>query len=163
MYRLQTKKSETKPIGVEDDGVEDDGEEDHAMEMNAITTEVETKDDSIETLKSQFLNEGEGHFVWKPQTRCVMAKPLTLSERRKNLENRVQATRELLISSSKRELEIASATSMAFKEQMHHNDHYDVVSQDANDKKMLSSTPESIDVLVNDIVSSPSATPSCST
>ena len=95
-----------------------------------------------------------------------MAKPLTLSERRKNLENRVQATRELLISSSKKELEIASATTMAFKEQMHHNEHYhfhDVVSQDENDKKMLSSTPESIDVLVNDIVSSPSATPSCST
>ena len=150
-----------------------------------MTTEVETKDDGSEAFRSPFLNEGEGHFVWKPRTSCVhqrlativdqvMAMPLTLSERRKNLENRVQATRVVLRSSSKKELEIASATSighhMTFKdaarrvkEQMHPNGHYhfhDVVSRymrAVHRKNKRSPTPQSIDVQVKDISSSPSS------
>ena len=104
-----------------------------------------------EAHRSMFLNEGEGHVLWKPRGRGqqvrlaavvgqVLEMPRTLSERRKNLEKRVQATRAVLKADSKQNLNnVPSRRRMTFKDaankvksELHVNEHYsfhDVVSQ----------------------------------
>ena len=108
-----------------------------------------------ETRMSLFLHEGEGHFVWKPKGRRgqtpllaavvgqVLELPRSLSERRKNLEKRVQATRTVLKEDSRLNLNagppLAARRHMTFKDaankvksQLHQSEGYhfhDVVSQ----------------------------------
>ena len=87
-----------------------------------------------EDAKSPFLNAGEGHFVWKPraggQHRLaslvdqVLQMPRSLSERRKNLEKRVQATRAVLRDTTKRRLTYKAACTsyghrITFKQAVH--------------------------------------------
>ena len=104
-----------------------------------------------EARQSMFLNEGEGHVLWEPRGRGqkvrlaavvgqVLEMPRTLSERRKNLEKRVQATRAVLKADSKQNLNnVPSRRHMTFKDaankvksELHVNEHYsfhDVVTQ----------------------------------
>lgn len=102
--------------------------------------------------QSLFLHEGEGHVVWKPRDRLrlalvvgqVLDMPRTLSERRVNLEKRVQATRAVLRADSKNVNIIeqhppCTRRHMTFKDaakkvksDLHNSEHYhfhDVVSQ----------------------------------
>ena len=115
--------------------------------------EEQTEEELSAERRSLFLREGEGHVVWKPKDKGqqmrlalvvgqVLDMPRTLSERRKNLEKRVQATRAVLRADSKPSMEQhpqSTRRRMTFKDaankvktDLHNSEHYhfhDVVSQ----------------------------------
>ena len=123
------------------------------LEFDHVKMDTKSCEPESNEINSPFLNEGEGHFVWKPQMRgsTQSATKLrgqgqevhqSLSERRKNLENRVHATRAVLRANTKQVIDVDNLSDglhMTFKDaackvrdQLHPNEHYkfhDVVSQ----------------------------------
>ena len=123
------------------------------LEFDHLKTDTKSCEPEINEINSPFLNEGEGHFVWKPQMRGSTQSAmdirdhgqevhLSFSERRKNLENRVHATRAVLRANTKQVIDVDNPSDglhMTFKDaaykvrdQLHPNEHYkfhDVVSQ----------------------------------
>ena len=123
------------------------------LEFDHLKTDTNACKPESNEINSPFLNDGEGHFVWKPQMRGSTQSAtnirsqgqevhLSLSERRKNLENRVHATRAVLRANTKQAIDADNPSDghhMTFKDaackvrdQLHPNEHYkfhDVVSR----------------------------------